>query len=128
MTGWITSFKDGLPYPTLKDGAPEGIEILALAPAMKAEMDHFGGGLPLYAGGEVFAAMAGGLAARAEQSGLGKGEGLLSPRGSAMIAVYKKGKGEVFNAGSSMWVNGLMKGDYFTQAITRNVLDRYLGQ
>ena len=37
----------GLPYPTFEDGAPETLEILALAPAVKGEIDRFGGRVPL---------------------------------------------------------------------------------
>lgn len=52
---------------------------------------------------------------------------LRSKYGSAMIAVMQKGKGEVFNAGTTSWINGLRGGDFFTQQITRNVLNLYSG-
>ena len=126
VDGLPYTFKDGLPQP-VQDQAPLGVEILALAPAVKAEEDHSQGMLPLMAGMEVFRSLTGGLEVQMDTQIPGGARGLLTPRGAAMIAVYKKGPGEVFNAGSSMWVNGLMRGDFYTQRITKNVLDEYLG-
>lgn len=45
--------------------------------------------------------------------------------GSGMVASFTRNKGEVFCAGSSEWVLGLIKGDRLTEIITRNVLDRF---
>ena len=56
------------------------------------------------------------------------GEGIRSKYGAAMIAVMPRGQGEVFNAGSASWVNGLRDGDFYTEQITRNVLRRYSSQ
>jgi hypothetical protein len=42
------------------------------------------------------------------------------------MVVYRRGKGEVFNASSCEWVNGLRLSDPFTEQITHNVLRRYL--
>jgi len=42
-----------------------------------------------------------------------------------MARVVSYGKGEVFNAGTACWVHGLLREDFFTQQITRNVLDRF---
>ena len=44
--------------------------------------------------------------------------------GAAMVAVFNRGKGTVFNAGCCEWVSGLIKRDYFVEQITRNVLNR----
>lgn len=44
--------------------------------------------------------------------------------GSGMIASFTRNKGEVFCAGTAEWVVGLIKGDFYTQTITKNVLDR----
>jgi hypothetical protein len=46
--------------------------------------------------------------------------------GSGMMVSFKRGKGEVFNAGSCEWVRGLKEKEPFTEKITRNVLDRFL--
>jgi hypothetical protein len=47
--------------------------------------------------------------------------------GSGMVANFTRGAGEVFNAGSTEWVNGLIHHDLFTERITRNVLERFAG-
>lgn len=39
-----------------------------------------------------------------------------------------KGKGEVFCAGSCEWLTGLARGDFSTEQVTRNVLNRFLGK
>jgi hypothetical protein len=44
--------------------------------------------------------------------------------GAAMIAVMPKGQGEVFNAGTASWINGLREVDFYTQQITRNPMCR----
>jgi hypothetical protein len=38
----------------------------------------------------------------------------------------KRGRGEVLTAATCEWVMGLKRNDFFTQKITRNVLDRFL--
>jgi hypothetical protein len=45
-----------------------------------------------------------------------------------MIVSMTRGQGEVFTAGSCEWLTGLARGDFCTQQITRNVLDRFLGR
>ena len=57
-----------------------------------------------------------------------KDANLRSKYGASVIAVMPKGSGEVFNAGTTSWVNGLRDGDFFTQQITRNVLNGYVGE
>ena len=47
-------------------------------------------------------------------------------RGSGMIATMSRGKGEVFNAGTCEWVNGLIERDRQIETVTRNVLTRAL--
>ena len=47
-------------------------------------------------------------------------------RGSGMMVTMTKGQGEVFHAGTTNWVAGLIDKDPFVERITRNVLDRYL--
>ena len=48
--------------------------------------------------------------------------------GSGMVAYFTMGRGQVFNAGSTEWVNGLAQQDWFTAKITRTVLDRFSGR
>jgi len=107
---------EGLPVPTRVDGAPEGLEILATAPAHlwaqheqptryaleqgdleTCTMSVFGDTSPEH------------LAELAE--------------GNAVMATFERpGGGTVVNAGVTDWVLGL--GDPVVERITRNVLDR----
>jgi hypothetical protein len=50
---------------------------------------------------------------------------LASGYGAGMVATFKRGQGEVFNAGSTEWVSGLIHRDPFTERITHNVLRRF---
>ena len=43
-----------------------------------------------------------------------------------MIVTFTRGKGEVFHAGTTEWVAGLLRHDKSIEQVTRNVLDRYL--
>ncbi|MFG1955169.1 N,N-dimethylformamidase beta subunit family domain-containing protein [Micromonospora sp. NPDC048830] len=115
------TFHRGLPYPTFEDGAPQTLEILAMTPAVRGEEDRFGGLLPI--GGpeeEVYA----------YNRGLGDDlpdyvhEGQM--RGAGMIASFTRGRGEVFNGGSTEWPYALEVGDPYVERIVRNVLDRFL--
>jgi hypothetical protein len=45
-----------------------------------------------------------------------------------MVTSMKRGKGEVLTAGSCEWIMGLTRRDPFTEAITRNALDRFGGE
>jgi len=111
------TFRSGLPYPTHKDGAPESLEILAMAPsggvyeserrnpivnASKSEALPWFDEVPL-----AYEVTADDL-----------------EHGAAMVAVFNRGKGTVFNAGCCEWVSGLIKRDFFVEQITRNVLNR----
>jgi hypothetical protein len=46
-------------------------------------------------------------------------------RGHAVMASFKRGKGEVFNGGTTEWAHGLAAHDPFIEQITRNVLRRF---
>jgi hypothetical protein len=48
-------------------------------------------------------------------------------RGNGMIVNFRRGAGEVFNAGSCEWVAGLHARDPAVECVTRNVLDRFAG-
>jgi hypothetical protein len=47
-------------------------------------------------------------------------------RGAGMIAAFTRGRGEVFNGGSTEWAHALGVGDPFVDRIVRNALDRFL--
>jgi hypothetical protein len=120
VDGLDYTFRDGLPFPTGADGAPNEIEILAMAPAEMAESEFAGEESRYYVGESD-------LRYRAEAL-----EGTVTPEtlrkhrhGSGMVVHMSKGRGEVFTAGSCEWVMGLKRRDSVTERITRNVLQRY---
>lgn len=113
------TFRRGLPYPTGEDGAPDSLEILALAPAVIGERDRWNGTVPLL-GPEREAIEI------LQQLGDDAPPYLIDrTQGAGMIAAFERGRGSVFNAGSSEWVSGLIHRDEFVEKITRNVLDRF---
>lgn len=116
------TFHRGLPYPTFEDGAPASLEILALCLAVKGESDHFRGSVPL-----------GGPEPEVEDYLTELGEDVPDylrengMRGAGMIATFQRGRGEVFNGGSTAWPQALASGDPFVNRVALNVLDRYIG-
>ena len=115
------TFRQGLPYPTGSDGAPENLEILAMNASGLEEEDHGNKGTVLYAAdadvefkvSEFFGQDTPDLR-RENQYGAGQ------------MAIFSRNNGTVFNAGSCEWVNGLRLREPFTEQITRNVLDRFV--
>ena len=115
LDGVDYTFRDGLPYPTRSDGAPDSLQIIAMAPAVLGETDNWEGKLPLNAS----------EAEAAEIRSVIDGEPIERKRyGSGMVASFERGAGEVFNAGSTEWVHGLITRDPFVEQITHNVLRR----
>ena len=112
------TMRHGLPYATHVDGAPDSLEILAMAPAARAERNRHGGAI------------------NAPLTDMQHGMAAAPPfyevpydaieRGAAMMVTMTSGLGEVFNAGCCNWVSGLIYHDPAVVQITRNVLDRYL--
>ena len=121
VDGLDYTFQNGLPYPAGTDGAPEGLEILAMGVAVMAEENHGGRGVDPFLGDDdlTFAAIA--IFGEATPETLDK-----LRYGSGMIVNFTKGQGEVFTAGTCEWVSGLIDRDPFVERITKNVLDRYL--
>ncbi len=87
-------WKDGLPFPTHKDGTPENFEVLATCPARWAPDDC-----------EWY-----------EKWQKGR-------TGNAVIGTYTRG-GTVVTVGTTDWSHGLRGNDAAVVRITRNVLDR----
>lgn len=114
------TMRRGLPLPTHEDGAPATLEILALAPAVRGEVDRFAGRVPL--NGPITEAQAtldaigDKLPACVVEAG---------GRGAGMIATFTRGAGEVFNGGSTEWPRALELRDPFVERIVCNVLDRF---
>ena len=125
VDGLDYTFRHGLPYPTGDDGAPDGIEILAMGLATLAEDDHGhihkndGIELAVYDWDVRFIAEM--LYYEATEETIDRVK-----RGSGMMVAMNKGQGEVFHAGTTNWVAGLIDRDPYVERITRNVLDRYL--
>ncbi|MBO6690005.1 MAG: hypothetical protein JJ931_11820 [Henriciella sp.] len=120
VDGCDFTFVEGRPEPSFEDGVPDTLQILAMGPAALVEEDHGHAGTSLYAGtadGEFIGAFKHG---NHDQRALEKVR-----YGAGMIAIFQRGKGEVFNAASCEWVVGLTKNDAATMCVTRNVLERY---
>lgn len=119
VDGLNYTFRQGLPYPVAEPGVPDNIEILAMTPAMLYEYEHQGEGVRYYIRdsdlvGLMDLAPEEGAAARARYQ-----------HGSGMVVSMKRGRGEVFTAGSCEWIMGLTRHDAFTETITRNALMRF---
>jgi hypothetical protein len=111
----------GLPYPTPDSGAPDGLQILALGMASQVEE---GGGVALedqFFGDEDGRFIAETLYGDASDENLEKVK-----RSNGMIVNFKRGKGEVFHAGTCEWVAGLLREDAMVEKVTANVLQRFL--
>lgn len=112
--------KDGLPHATGIDGAPDNLLILALGLACTFEEDHKNG-QTLFNGSADFEFICNTLQSQVPHEALDHYK-----RGSGMIAMFERGRGWVFNAGSCEWVAGLIDQDQQIEQVTRNVLNRFL--
>ncbi len=92
--GCELEWKDGLPFPTHRDGTPKSFTVLATCPCRWHPDD----------------------AEWYERWEKGR-------TGNACLGVYTQG-GTVFTSGSTDWSHGLKGGDKTVDRITRNVLDR----
>lgn len=120
MDGLDYTFRDGLPFPRSWKDIPEGLEILAMAPASPVEEDHRHPHSRLFVSDSIAPSLA-----TYRYGGRSDEQLAAARRGSGMIVAFPKGKGEVFHAGASEWVNGLRLHEPFTETITRTVLNRF---
>ena len=92
--GCELEWRDGLPFPTHKDGTPESFTVLGTAPARwhPADCEWY------------------------EKWEIGR-------TGAACLGLYMRG-GTVFTAGTTDWAHGLKGGDPAVERITKNILDR----
>jgi hypothetical protein len=123
VDGLDYTVRDGLPVALGTDGAPDGIEIIAMGLAVMAEENHGERGTVPFLGDDDLRFAAEAVHGAATPAAMEK-----MRRGSGMIVTFRKGKGEVFTAGTCEWVAGLIDRDPFVERITRNVLNRFLGQ
>lgn len=119
VDGLDYTFRDGLPFPTFTDGAPESVEIIAMGLAFNKELKTGRRGEALYYHDTTpqFARLRYG-----EDSPKNREKAL---RGSGMMVTFTRGAGTVFHAGSCEWVAGLKRKDAATERVMRNVLDRF---
>jgi hypothetical protein len=122
VDGLDYTFRDGLPYPTFRDGAQRSTEILAMALASNREAEHGNRGSVFYYGDDSAGV------ATVRYGALNEETRSAGPRANGMIVSFQKGKGSVFHAGSCEWVAGLKFNDFYTQTVTRNVLNRFTGK
>lgn len=125
VDGCALELHDGLPVASLVDGSPEDLEVLASAPArlISITSEHSEAPEALWASTdppgdlEIIAAELFG------EDWYSKVDQIA--HGHAIMACFTKGKGTVFNAGSTDWAYGLDE-DPLVQQVTLNVL-RHLG-
>jgi hypothetical protein len=116
----LTFGDDGLPHPLPRLGVPASLEIIATAPATIAEPEH--DEYPHLVPPEALDVLA--RAWGAPDSPETRRRML---RGHAVMASFRRGAGEVFNAGTTEWAYGLAARNPFVERITRNVMQRFLG-
>lgn len=92
--GCELEWKDGLPFPTFKDGTPKTFEVLGTCPVRWHPDD-----VEWYEKWEI------------------------GRTGAACMGIYTRG-GTVFTAATTDWAHGLQGADKTVERITRNVLDR----
>lgn len=112
----VTFGDDGLPAPVARLGVPENLEIIGMAPAAFAEVDSPYAPLIPPEQLDVVAGIAFGDSGPAGQARV--------LRGHAVMASFERGRGFVFNSGTTEWAHGLAARDPFVERITRNVLAR----
>ncbi|MBB4689529.1 N,N-dimethylformamidase beta subunit family domain-containing protein [Amycolatopsis jiangsuensis] len=121
VDGLDYQFRDGLPHPSGTDGAPAGLQIIAMNWSTAAEDGRS-------ADTGYFMLGDGDARYRASIAGEEYTERTRRrfARGAGMVVSFERGAGEVFTAGTCEWVNGLRLDDHAVTTITRTVLDRFL--
>ncbi len=113
--------KEGLPIPEACAGLPDDLQILALGLARLRE-DNFNSPLDaLFVGDEDAIYAANILHGECSEQTLESVN-----RGSGMVVHFHKGQGEVFHAGTTEWVAGLLRRDKAVEQVTKNVLNHFL--
>jgi hypothetical protein len=113
--------EEGLPFPSDAALAPDGLVILALGLARLRESTDDDNPETLFVGDDDARFLAETLHGNTSPDTLARVD-----RGSGMVVHFPKGRGEVFHAGTTEWVAGLLRRDAAIERVTRNVLDRFL--
>ncbi|MEM7293574.1 MAG: N,N-dimethylformamidase beta subunit family domain-containing protein [Pseudomonadota bacterium] len=122
VDGLPYTFDDGLPVPLPSVRTPENLQILAMGFARMRELACAGEPPDAHFVGQDDALfMAQTLYESADEEKIAR-----TDRGSGMVVHFNCGKGEVFHAGTTEWVAGLMRRDFAVCAVTRNVLRKFL--
>jgi hypothetical protein len=122
VDGLAYTMRDGLPYASGEDGvSPNAVDILAMNPATVVEEHHGNDGTALFVGDVEAAFLAEILHGESSPETIDR-----VSRGNGAMVVYRHGLGEVFNASSIEWVNGLRLREPFVERATNNVLNRFL--
>lgn len=121
--GCALTMQQGLPVPTHEDGTPEGFTILATSPARLLSQSATYSEIPkaIWAdpdGPGDLEGVATGLFGDASPENVAK-----LAHGNAVMGCFTRGKGTVFNAGTTDWAYGL-DSDPLVQRITANVLQQ----
>jgi hypothetical protein len=123
VDGLPYEIRGGLPYPADPSAVPEGLEILALGLSATVEEG------PTIQPGRSFLGTEDGEYVASVLRGQSDAAAVeATKRGSGMIVHFRKGRGEVFHAGTCDWIMGLTRGDEMVMQVTRNVLNRFLGR
>jgi hypothetical protein len=116
----LYTFEYGVPVPTGELGALPNTEIIAMSLCGTEEEDHGNYGTYLYAGASDLEGISTLLYGEANDETRAKVR-----YGASMMVNVPKGNGDIFNGGTTEWVNALKQRDPYVEKITRNVLDRY---
>ncbi len=121
VDGLPYEIRGGLPYPAHPSEAPDGLEILALGLSSTIEEG------PMIQPGRSFLGTEDGEYVASVLKGRVDAQTLeATKRGCGMIVNFRRGKGEVFHAGTCDWIMGLTRNDEMVMQVTRNVLNRFL--
>jgi hypothetical protein len=108
----------GLPAPNGGLGVPQDLAIIATAPATLYEDPDTAYPTIIPPGdAATLARIAYGVDTTATRERL--------VHGNAVMATFRRGAGEVFNAGTTEWVHGLEARNVYIERITRNVFSRF---
>lgn len=107
--------EEGYPVPTGKDGTTTSATILGLAPASLWNEEE----TPQFILGSIPDAELAALVITGDRKNWRQ-----FTRGNSAMIIFPKGKGTVFNAGSTDWIYGLKGGDRRVEQVTRNVLNK----
>lgn len=115
--------RNGLPEPAAGSGAPPGLEILALGmSSLREERTDLAFDDRFLSDDDAR------FVAEMRLGDAGEAAVERVKRGAGMIVDFRRGRGEVFHAGSCEWVAALARRDRMVELVTANVLRRFLSR